>query len=76
MDEASAAAMERALAVANTARRRTAPNPWVGATIVDRGVIVGEGATEAPGGRHAEVVALDEAADQARDATAVVTLEP
>lgn len=76
MDEAIAAAMERALAVAATARRRTAPNPWVGCTIVDRGVIVGEGATEVPGGRHAEIVALDEAADQARGATAVVTLEP
>jgi diaminohydroxyphosphoribosylaminopyrimidine deaminase/5-amino-6-(5-phosphoribosylamino)uracil reductase len=76
VDEAIAAAMERALAVAATARRRTAPNPWVGCTIVDRGLIVGEGATEVPGGRHAEIVALSEAADQARGATAVVTLEP
>lgn len=57
--------------------RRTAPrNPWVGCVIVRDGVIVGEGATCAPGGPHAEVVALRAAGEHAVGATAYVTLEP
>jgi diaminohydroxyphosphoribosylaminopyrimidine deaminase/5-amino-6-(5-phosphoribosylamino)uracil reductase len=70
------AAMERAMAMADTARRRSAPNPWVGAVVLADGSIVGEGATETPGGRHAEIVALDEAGTRARGSTVVVTLEP
>jgi diaminohydroxyphosphoribosylaminopyrimidine deaminase/5-amino-6-(5-phosphoribosylamino)uracil reductase len=70
------AAMDRAVALASGVRRRTAPNPWVGAVIVRDGVVVGEGATEPPGGSHAEVVALAAAGDAARGATAYVTLEP
>ena len=59
------------------ARRRTAPNPWVGCVIVARdGGVVGEGATEAPGGAHAEIGALAAAGDRARGATAYTTLEP
>lgn len=38
--------------------------------------IVGVGATEPPGGAHAEVVALGQAGDQARGSTVVTTLEP
>lgn len=68
--------MARAVALGDAVRRRTAPNPWVGCVLVRDGVVVGEGATEPPGGRHAEVVALDEAGERARGATAVVTLEP
>ena len=69
-------AMERALALAAAARRRTAPNPWVGCVLVRDGVAVGEGATQPPGGAHAEIEALHAAGDQARGATVYVTLEP
>jgi diaminohydroxyphosphoribosylaminopyrimidine deaminase/5-amino-6-(5-phosphoribosylamino)uracil reductase len=69
-------AMDRALALATAARRRTAPNPWVGCVLVRDGVVVGEGATQPPGGAHAEIEALHAAGDRARGATAYVTLEP
>lgn len=73
--------MQRARIVALSARRRSAPNPWVGCVLTDRaGAVIGEGATEAPGSRHAEAVALQAAsthgADRARGGTAYVTLEP
>ena len=68
--------MRRALALAATARRRTPPNPWVGCLLVRDGEVVGEGATQPPGGPHAEVEALRAAGDRARGATAYATLEP
>ena len=68
--------MAQAVALAARARRRTAPNPWVGAVIVRDGVVVGEGATEPPGGPHAEIVALDAAGNAANGATIYSTLEP
>ncbi len=69
--------MRRAVAVATTARRRSAPNPWVGCVIVDpTGARIGEGATGLPGGPHAEVEALRAAGGRSRGATAYVTLEP
>jgi diaminohydroxyphosphoribosylaminopyrimidine deaminase / 5-amino-6-(5-phosphoribosylamino)uracil reductase len=75
--EAEQAAMHRALALAETVRGRTSPNPAVGAVILDTsGHLAGEGATRPAGGPHAEVVALEEAAGSARGGTAVVTLEP
>ena len=60
--------MQRALARGDTARRRTAPNPWVGAVVVRDGEVVGEGATQPPGGAHAEIEALRVAGDRARAA--------
>ncbi|MDQ1509993.1 MAG: diaminohydroxyphosphoribosylaminopyrimidine deaminase [Actinomycetota bacterium] len=69
-------AMAEALQVSAAARRRSAPNPWVGCILVRDGVIVGAGASKPPGGAHAEAVALEQAADRARGATAFVTLEP
>jgi diaminohydroxyphosphoribosylaminopyrimidine deaminase/5-amino-6-(5-phosphoribosylamino)uracil reductase len=68
--------MERAVAQGETARRRTAPNPWVGAVVVRDGEVVGEGATQPPGGPHAEIEALRTAGDRARGATLYTTLEP
>jgi diaminohydroxyphosphoribosylaminopyrimidine deaminase/5-amino-6-(5-phosphoribosylamino)uracil reductase len=75
--EAEQAAMHRALALAETVRGRTSPNPAVGAVILDTsGHLAGEGATQPAGGPHAEIVALQDAAESARGGTAVVTLEP
>ena len=68
--------MLRALALGQGVRRRTPPNPWVGCVIARDGEIIGQGATEPPGGAHAEVVALAAAGPRARGATAYVTLEP
>jgi diaminohydroxyphosphoribosylaminopyrimidine deaminase/5-amino-6-(5-phosphoribosylamino)uracil reductase len=68
--------MTRALELASGARRRTAPNPWVGCVLVADGRVVGEGATQPPGGPHAEIEALRSAGVRARGATAYVTLEP
>lgn len=68
--------MSRALALAREVQGRTSPNPAVGAVLVKDGSIVGEGATEKPGDRHAEVVALQAAASEAKGATLYVTLEP
>ena len=70
------AAMRRALELASSVRATTSPNPWVGAVVVTPDGRTFEGATEPPGGRHAEVVALRAAADQARGATLYCTLEP
>jgi diaminohydroxyphosphoribosylaminopyrimidine deaminase / 5-amino-6-(5-phosphoribosylamino)uracil reductase len=69
--------MAHAAAVARSARAVVRPNPWVGAVVADaRGTLLASGATEAPGERHAEAVALDAAGAAARGATLYVTLEP
>ncbi len=68
--------MAAALALAGRTRGLTAPNPNVGCVIVRDGCVVGRGWTQ-PGGRpHAEAMALAQAGEAARGATAYVTLEP
>ena len=69
--------MAEAVALGESARGSSAPNPNVGCVIVARnGKIVGRGAT-APGGRpHAEALALAAAGAKARGATVYVTLDP
>jgi diaminohydroxyphosphoribosylaminopyrimidine deaminase / 5-amino-6-(5-phosphoribosylamino)uracil reductase len=69
--------MAKAIALGESARGRSAPNPNVGCVIVSPGgKLVGKGAT-APGGRpHAEAIALKQAGKRAKDATVYVTLEP
>jgi diaminohydroxyphosphoribosylaminopyrimidine deaminase / 5-amino-6-(5-phosphoribosylamino)uracil reductase len=68
--------MRHALDLARKGEGRTCPNPPVGAVIVSGGKIVGSGFHPAAGQSHAEIFALREAGEQARDATAYVTLEP
>jgi len=68
--------MRAALALARRGLGQTYPNPSVGCVIVAGGRVVGRGNTQ-PGGRpHAEIMALREAGEAARGATAYVTLEP
>src|SRR5258708_20919331 len=66
----------RALELAAEAQHRNSPNPMVGAVIVNRGEVVGEGLHRQAGGPHAEIEALRAAGEQARGATVYVTLEP
>lgn len=68
--------MARALELARKGHYTTHPNPRVGCVIVQGGQIVGEGWHERAGEPHAEVHALRAAGEQARGATAYVTLEP
>jgi len=71
------AAMRLAIEQADRVKGSTYPNPPVGAVILDaQGEVAGVGATEPPGGPHAEVVALRRAGQRAAGGTAVVTLEP
>jgi diaminohydroxyphosphoribosylaminopyrimidine deaminase/5-amino-6-(5-phosphoribosylamino)uracil reductase len=65
-----------ALSLSERTRGATAPNPNVGCVLVAQGRMVGRGWTQ-PGGRpHAEAMALAQAGERARGATAYVTLEP
>ncbi|MBF0218159.1 MAG: bifunctional diaminohydroxyphosphoribosylaminopyrimidine deaminase/5-amino-6-(5-phosphoribosylamino)uracil reductase RibD [Gammaproteobacteria bacterium] len=69
--------MAEALQLARLGLYSTHPNPRVGALIVgDDGAVVGRGAHLRAGEPHAEVIALQQAGERARGATAVVTLEP
>ena len=71
---------ERFMAAALRLARRnlglTSTNPSVGCIIVNEGTIVGRAVTASGGRPHAETQALAEAGEQARGATAYVTLEP
>lgn len=68
--------MRLALSLGRRGQGQCWPNPAVGCVIVKDGRVVGRGWTQ-PGGRpHAEPVALAQAGDAARGATAYVTLEP
>ncbi|MEH6532267.1 MAG: bifunctional diaminohydroxyphosphoribosylaminopyrimidine deaminase/5-amino-6-(5-phosphoribosylamino)uracil reductase RibD [Photobacterium frigidiphilum] len=68
--------MLRAIELAKRGRFTTAPNPNVGCVIAQGSTIVGEGFHYQAGQPHAEVFALRAAGEQAKGATAYVTLEP
>ncbi len=68
--------MRQALALAERGLFTTTPNPRVGCVIVREHQVVGQGWHVRAGEPHAEVHALAEAGEQARGATAYITLEP
>jgi diaminohydroxyphosphoribosylaminopyrimidine deaminase/5-amino-6-(5-phosphoribosylamino)uracil reductase len=68
--------MAYAVRLGHRALGTTAENPPVGCVIVKDGRVLGVGWTEAGGRPHAETQALAMAGEEARGATAYVTLEP
>ncbi|MGV4926768.1 bifunctional diaminohydroxyphosphoribosylaminopyrimidine deaminase/5-amino-6-(5-phosphoribosylamino)uracil reductase RibD (plasmid) [Streptomyces sp. BHT-5-2] len=75
--EEERAAMRRAVSLARRGLGTVAPNPVVGAVVLDRaGRPAGEGWHRKAGGPHAEIHALRAAGPLAEGGTAVVTLEP
>ena len=77
ISELDAGFMRAALGLAARALGRVWPNPAVGCLIVSpEGEVVGRGFTRDGGRPHAEAVALEQAGERARGATAYVTLEP
>lgn len=68
--------MRLAIAEAEKGLGRTAPNPAVGAVIVNGGQVVGRGYHRKAGTPHAEVHAIADAGEAARGGTIYVTLEP
>src|SRR3954447_14267598 len=76
MEDRDERLMRQAIAAAATVPSTTAPNPWVGAALVTDDGRIFTGATQPPGGNHAEIEALRAAGDRARGSTLYVTLEP
>jgi len=68
--------MEQALSLAKLALGQASPNPAVGAVVVKKEEVVGQGYTQPPGSHHAEVLALNQAGEEARGGVMYVTLEP
>jgi diaminohydroxyphosphoribosylaminopyrimidine deaminase / 5-amino-6-(5-phosphoribosylamino)uracil reductase len=68
--------MQRAVDLAEKARGKCSPNPFVGAVIVKNGRVIGEGWTQSYGSDHAEVQAIKNCSEPCNDADIYVTLEP
>ena len=70
--------MARCLTLAAAGAGMVAPNPMVGAVVVHRGRIIGEGYHRQFGGAHAEVHAIASVRDETllKDSTLYVNLEP
>jgi diaminohydroxyphosphoribosylaminopyrimidine deaminase/5-amino-6-(5-phosphoribosylamino)uracil reductase len=69
--------MTQALELARQGVGLASPNPCVGAIIVDaQGRVVGRGFHTYEGRKHAEVLAIEEASDNARGSTLYLNLEP
>lgn len=68
--------LDACLRYARRHRGLTGTNPSVGTLLVKDGCVVGKGITALGGRPHAERVALDQAGDAAKGATAYVSLEP
>lgn len=68
--------MLRALEISRQALPYCEPNPPVGCVLVRDNQIISEGYTQAIGGNHAEVEALNAYSGSMSEVTAYVTLEP
>jgi diaminohydroxyphosphoribosylaminopyrimidine deaminase / 5-amino-6-(5-phosphoribosylamino)uracil reductase len=68
--------MQRCLQLAQQGLGQTSPNPLVGSVIVQNWKIVGEGFHPKAGASHAEIFALQNAQEKAKEATVYVNLEP
>ena len=69
--------LQRVLDLARQGMGFASPNPYVGAVIVDaHDSIVGSGTYTYDGVKHAEIRALEEAAEKAQGATLYINLEP
>src|SRR5262245_4992165 len=76
LDATTRQALALAVAQARAVEGRTSPNPPVGAVVIRDGAVVGVGATQPPGGPHAERVALLASGTAAHGADLYTTLEP
>jgi diaminohydroxyphosphoribosylaminopyrimidine deaminase/5-amino-6-(5-phosphoribosylamino)uracil reductase len=76
MDNDDRIFMERVFELAGEATGVTFPNPLVGAVVVSKGGIVGEGYHRGAGTPHAEALALQAAGERSRGATLYLNLEP
>jgi diaminohydroxyphosphoribosylaminopyrimidine deaminase/5-amino-6-(5-phosphoribosylamino)uracil reductase len=70
--------IQRCLELAVKAEGLTYPNPMVGAVVVHKGKIIGEGFHTEAGGPHAEVIAINSVSDKSllNSSTLYVNLEP
>lgn len=68
--------MDIALSLAQSTIGQTSPNPSVGAVVVKDGRIVGMGSHLRASHSHAEVIALNQAGENGKEAEVYVTLEP
>ena len=68
--------MHHALKLAEKGMFSCKPNPRVGCVIVKNNKIIGEGWHRKSGEDHAEIIAIREAEEAARDATVYISLEP
>lgn len=70
--------MQRCLQLATLGQQWVAPNPMVGALVVNNGIVIGEGYHQQFGGPHAEVNAVNAVIDKTllKGATIYVSLEP
>ena len=69
--------LRKALELARAGVGLAAPNPYVGAIIVDdAGIVLGFGTHTYDGVKHAEVLAIDKAGSKAKGATLYLNLEP
>jgi diaminohydroxyphosphoribosylaminopyrimidine deaminase / 5-amino-6-(5-phosphoribosylamino)uracil reductase len=68
--------MKRAISLARKGEAWVSPNPMVGAVIVKKGRIIGEGYHQKFGGNHAEINAINDVSEPIKGATIYINLEP